>query len=142
MSCSINSNTKSQQWVSIQIQNFENHNNTHKSYYLQYLLAVCYACTVQRLSLPPTDCSHTFLKAIQKLMPHWTPSQSDDVVYATIEEALSGSIVDVESYLSKVKRDLHIGQPGYPDRIVIAGDQQTFALMKKYSSTILIITNG
>ena len=64
-------------------------------------------------------------------MPHWTPSQGDNVVYATIEEALSGSICDVESYLCKIKRDLHICQPGYPGRVIIAGDQQTYALMKK-----------
>ena len=54
-----------------------------------------------------------------------------NVVYATIEEALSGSIGDIEAYLTKVKKDLHIGEPDYPKHITIAGDQQTFALMKE-----------
>ena len=75
--------------------NITNHNSTPESYYLQHLLASCHACTVQRLSLAPTECSITFLEAVQSLMPHWTPSQGDNVVYATIEEALSGSIGDV-----------------------------------------------
>ena len=62
-------------------------------------------------------------------MPHWTPSKKDNVVYATIDEAMSGSKADVEAYLAKVKKDLHIGQPGYPKKVTIAGDQQTYALM-------------
>ena len=52
-------------------------------------------------------------------MPHWTPPCKDNIVYATIDEALSGSMADIEAYLIKLKRDLHI-----------AGDQQTYALMK------------
>ena len=86
---------------------------------------------MQRLSRAPTECSTTFLEAVQSLMPHWTPTQGDNVVYATIEEALSGSIGNIESYLCKIKRDLHIGQPGSLGRVVIACDQLTYALMKK-----------
>ena len=50
--------------------------------------------------------------------------------YTTIDEALSGSIVDIEAYLVKLKHDLHIGKEGYPNQVTIAGDQQTNALMK------------
>ena len=55
-----------------------------------------------KVTLTPTECSITFLEAVQSLIPHWIPSQGDNVVYAIIEEALSDSIGDVELYLSKV----------------------------------------
>ena len=32
-------------------------------------------------------------------MSHWTPDSPDDVVYATVDEAHSGSVDDVGSYL-------------------------------------------
>lgn len=99
--------------------------SSQECYYLQHLLAVCHACTAQRLSLKPTECSSTFLDSVQSLMPYWTPNKKDNVVYATIEEALSDNIGDVEAYLSKVKKDLHISQIGYPEKVVLAGDQQT-----------------
>ena len=63
-------------------------------------------------------------------MPHWTPPCKDNIVYATVDEALSGSMVDTEAYLIKLKRDLHIGEEGYPTQVTLAGDQQTYALMK------------
>ena len=63
-------------------------------------------------------------------MPHWTPAAKDNIVYATIDEALSGSIADIEAYLIKLKKDLHIGEEGYPKLVTLAGDQQTYALMK------------
>lgn len=59
-------------------------------------------------------------------MPHWTPPTKDNIVYATIDEALSGNI---EAYLIKLKKELHIGE-GYPSQVIIAGDQQTYSLMK------------
>ena len=64
-------------------------------------------------------------------MPHWTPNNKDNVVYATIEEASSSSLTDIESYLAKVKQDLKIGATGATVKVPIAGDQQTYALMKK-----------
>ena len=51
-------------------------------------------------------------------------------MYATIDEALSGSAVDIEACFLKLKRDLHIGKEGYPPQVTFAGDQQTYALMK------------
>ena len=50
-------------------------------------------------------------------MPDWTPSCKDKIVYAEIEEALCGSAVDIEAYLLKLKRDLHIGEEGYPTQV-------------------------
>ena len=44
-------------------------------------------------------------------MPHWTLEGSDKVVYATVDEAHSGS-ADVSSYLFTLKKDLHIGENG------------------------------
>ena len=61
-------------------------------------------------------------------MPHWTLTTADNVVYATIKEAMSGSETDVEMYLHSLKQELHIGQDGYPSHVTLAGDQQTFAM--------------
>ena len=83
------------------------------------------------LSLKPTEHTSSFLEAVQSLMPHWTPNNKDNVVYGTIEEASSSSLTDIESYLAKVKQDLKIGATGATVKVPIAGDQQTYALMKK-----------
>ena len=64
-------------------------------------------------------------------MPHWTPPAKDNIVYATVDEVLSGNIIDIEAYLSKLKKDLYIGEEGYPKLVTLAGDQQTFAVMKE-----------
>ena len=63
-------------------------------------------------------------------MPHWTPPTKDNIVYATIDEALSGNLADIEGYPIKLERELHIGKEGYPSKVIIAGEQQTYALMK------------
>lgn len=59
------------------------------------------------------------------------------MVYTTVDEAHSGSIHDVGNFLSKLKQDLCIGKEGYPNYVVLGGDQQTYAHMKnlkgKYS---------
>ena len=39
------------------------------------------------------------LSKLEKFMSHWTPEGSDKVVYATVNEAHSGSANDVSSYL-------------------------------------------
>ena len=122
---------KSKQRSSVRVDDFFNGDGTHKCYYYQHFLAVCHACTVRRLPLPPTQYTTTFLEDVQRLMPHWTPSRKDNVVYATIEEAMSGSMSDVQSYLIRVKEELNIGKPGYPQKVTMAGDQQTYALMKE-----------
>ena len=47
-------------------------------------------------------------------MSHWTSESSDSVVYATVDEAHLGSAEDVGSFLVKLKKDLNIGEDGYP----------------------------
>ena len=58
-------------------------------------------------------------------MPHWTPDGSDKVVYTTVTKAHSGSVDDVSSYLFELRKDLHIGESGYPNYVLVGGDQQT-----------------
>ena len=65
-------------------------------------------CAVNRLSLQPTAHSKTFIETLQGYMPHWTPP-TKDIVYSTINEALSGNIADIQTYLTKLKKDLRIG---------------------------------
>ena len=109
---------------------FKTKPGSNDAYYLELFLKVCYKCAANRLTLSPIDHKHTFTATIYSFMPHWTPTHKDNIVYTTIDEALSGSIVDIESYLMKLKRDLRIGKEGYPNQVTIAGDQQTYALMK------------
>ena len=47
-----------------------------------------------------------------------------------IEEAQAGNIRDVEKYLTKLKQNLKIGEQGFPTKVAIGGDQQTYAIMK------------
>ena len=131
MATSVQPHIKPLERSSVDIDNFMVKSGGHESYYYQHFLGVCYVVTLRGLSLPPTEHKCTFLKAIQSMMPHWTPQSKDNVVYATIEEASSGSLTDVQAYLSKVKEDLKISQSGSPMKIPVAGDQQTYALMKK-----------
>ena len=74
------------------------------------------------------------LTKLEKLMPHWTSDSSDKVVYATVEEAHSGSADDVGSYLFQLRKDLHIGEDGHPKYVLLGGDQQTYAIMKNLKS--------
>ena len=38
-------------------------------------------------------------------MPHWTSEDGDKVVYTTVDEAHSGSVDDVSSFLLTLKKD-------------------------------------
>ena len=122
------------QRASLQISDFNVSTTDCTSYQLKFFLSVCYECTANRAPLLPTLHSSTFLQAVQNLMPSWAPPGRDNIVYATIEEASSSSITDIAAYLAKVKHDLNIGQPGFPAKVPLAGDQQTYALMKKLQS--------
>ncbi len=116
--------------------------------YLDLFVSACFVSAIGRLHTSPVECQSTFMESLRDYLPHWTPSSPDNVVYTTIQEALSGSISDIETYLMKLKQDLKIGHPGYPTYVVIAGDQQTYALMKKLHSKYpqlfkwIIITPG
>ena len=105
----------------------------HKSenFYYNMCRESCFVSTAQRLSTPPMECKESFIYSSQAFMPHWTPTAQDNVVYATIKEAMSGSETDVEMYLYSLKRELHIGQDGHPSHVTLAGDQQMYAIMKK-----------
>ena len=50
-------------------------------------------------------------------------------MFTTVEEAQSATDTDVEMYLTKLKSDLIVGEPGYPKVITIACDQQIYALI-------------
>ena len=50
-------------------------------------------------------------------------------MFTTVEEAQSATDTDVEMYLTKLKLDLIVGEPGYPKVITIACDQQIYALI-------------
>ena len=72
----------------------------------------------------------SLLTKLQQHMPHFTPECSDKIVYTTVDEAHSGSVDDVGAFLAKLKKDLCIGVTGYPQYVIIGGDQQTYSIMK------------
>ena len=80
------------------------------------------------------DADKPLLTKLENLMPHWTPNTSDKVVYTTVSEAHSGSADDVGSYLYQLRKDLHVGEDGYPKYVLLGGDQQTYAIMKNLKS--------
>ena len=65
---------------------------------------------------------------LRNCMPHWTSSPNDKVVFCIY----SGCVDDVGKLLTKLKKDLHIGQNGYPSYVVVGGDQQIYAHMKHF----------
>ena len=77
--------------------------------------------------------SPTYVPLLYKLhdhMDHNTPNPSDKVVYTTVDEAHSSSIDDIGKFLTKLKAELRIGEPGFPEYIILGGDQQTYAHVK------------
>ena len=95
--------------------------------YLSQFRNECFIVTVDRINSDPS--SNSFMECLQTNLPHWTPTKSDKFVYTTIDEASSANKHDIDQYLLKLKTELKIGQPQYPTEVVIAGDQQTFAIM-------------
>ena len=52
------------------------------------------------------------------------------MAYATVKTAQSAKTNDVANYLHVLKKDLRIGEQGYPEKVVLGGDQQTYAIVK------------
>ena len=114
----------------ITVNDFRTKQGSNENYFFEFFSYVSYKCVTNRLPLPPSEHKSALIETINTLMPHWTPNNKDKIVYATVDEAMSGNALDIEAYLLKLKRDLHIGEEGYPSQVTIAGDQQTYALMK------------
>ena len=109
--------------------------NSSSDCYFELLNLISYTSTVARLQNTPLECTESLLVSYQKYMPHWTSSNPDTVVFATIDEAMSATSSDVARYLLKLKEELNIGNSGYPSKVVIGGDQQTFQIMKDLQET-------
>ena len=91
-----------------------------------------YKCAQNRLQRSIDALDSTLVEDLRQHLPHWTPSTGDKFVYTRshVEEAMSANITDVATYLDKLKVDLHIGEEGYPNKVILTGDQQTFKLTK------------
>ena len=100
-------------------------------HYILLFNQTVYNSTTQRLACTPQSCQESLIASFQKTMPHWTSKCADNVVFTTVDEAQSGTDTDVESYLLKLKHDLKITEQGYPSQVLLAGDQQTYAILKK-----------
>ena len=57
----------------------------------------------QRVVQGSSDPIQPLLTELEKHMPQWTPDVGDKIVYTTVDEAHSGSIDDVGSFLLKLK---------------------------------------
>jgi hypothetical protein len=97
------------------------------------------ACQQDRDKVSSENYQTKLIQDLEHKMPDFTPDAKDIISYATVKEAKSSSINDIADYLHELKMDLHVGQPGYPSKVVLAGDQQTYSivknLLKKYPDT-------
>ena len=91
---------------------------------------ISYVCTIDRISTNPLNCSETFFLSLSKYLPHYTPTNGgDEFTFATIKEGQTATPDDVEAYLHQLKGDLKIGSEGFPNKIMLAGDEQTFSIL-------------
>ena len=88
-----------------------------------------YISTMDRLSTSPTHCSNTFFLSLSKYLPHWTSNSSDEFTFATIKEGQTATPNDIETYLNHLKVDLKIGSEGFPKKIMLVGDEQTYSIV-------------
>ena len=77
------------------------------------------------------DYSTSFVEELQNYLPSFSPDVPDNCTFVNVEVASSTSKDDIHNYLLNTKLALHIGEPGYPTKIIVTGDQQTFSLVKK-----------
>ena len=103
---------------------------SESDYYLHVFNRAVFNCTSTRLNQSIDNLGSTLIEDLRRHLPHWTPPTGDKVVYTTVEEAGSAKVSDVGTYLDKLKSDLHIGEEGYPQKIFLTGDQQTYKLTK------------
>lgn len=89
-----------------------------------------YVSTINRITTSPLQCSDTFFLSLSKYLPHWTPNNGpDQFTFATIQEGQTATPEDVQTYLKQLKIDLKIGSEGFPPKIILAGDEQTYSIM-------------
>lgn len=83
-----------------------------------------------RLACKPSDCENSLLDEMRVQMPSWTPDVGDKICYATVREAHASSRDEIATYLGDLKQDLCIGAEGFQSWVVLAGDQQLFAIIR------------
>lgn len=81
--------------------------------------------TISRIQSAPHFVK-TYVQELETKLPSFTPRTADNVVYTRIDSLQASNIEDVSKFLCKLKSDLHIGEPLYPEKVVVCGDQQTF----------------
>ena len=99
---------------------------SEKDYYHNTFNNAVYKCMSHRVSKSTDELDSTLMEHLRGHLSHWTPSNRDKIVYSTIDEGGSASITDVGKYLDKLKGDLHICESGYPKKVLLTGDQQTY----------------
>ena len=53
----------------------------------------------------------------------------DKFTFDSIEERQTSTPDNVQAYLKQLKVDLKIGSEGFPNKIILAGDEQTYTIM-------------
>ena len=97
---------------------------------------ISYISTINRLSSSPHNCPNTFFLSFSNYLPHWAPTNgSDQFTFATIQEGQTATLDDVETYLKQLKADLKIGSEEFPDKVIVAGDEQTYSIMMNIKET-------
>ena len=88
-----------------------------------------YICTIDRSSTSPIHYSNTFFLSLSKYLPHWTSSSADKFTFATIKEGQTATPTDVKTYVNHLKTDLKIGSEGFPNKIILVGDEQIYSIL-------------
>ena len=74
-----------------------------------------------------TEPTQPLLGKVEQHMPHRTSESGDKIIYTTVDEAHSGSVGDVGSFLLKLKKDLHIGNTEFPKFVMMVISKHTLA---------------
>ena len=89
-----------------------------------------YLTTINRLPTQPHNCSETFITSLSKYLPHWTSENGpDEFTFATIQEGQTATQDDVYNLSKQLKDDLMIGRETFPEKVLVAGDEQTYSIM-------------
>jgi hypothetical protein len=88
-----------------------------------------FTLTKERLTKATESITTSLLTGLQQHMPSFTPTLKEVIVYATVEE-VEPKFGPLKAYLLQLKSDLKLQTIGYPNHILLGGDQQVYDLLK------------
>ena len=84
----------------------------------------------ERMNFKPIDLKSSLLGSLENAMTNYCSKTPDNIAYGKVDQAKASNLDEVGDYLLQVQKQFKIGQNGHPSKALIAGDQQTYALMQ------------